>query len=642
MANQIILKNIEFINFLSLMNTKIDLDSNITVLVGPNESGKSSFLKGVTRLDDMQTSENDLTISKKGTDEKPSLIFTFYIPEDSNLFKDSRYKSLKGLRTFKIKLSNSGTDIIKPTFIEIQSIERKFFKPRKFYKNDTDKPSTIGEQVINPDKFFFLEEYENLENFEQFKKDLDKSIKENFIFEYEETFEFSDKDKELVLDEMTKVIPKVHLYDDKDLILHDKVNIEYLISPEGDGKNSYKTEKNLLRLGGLDDNEFKILKNDDVSTRDRLKRVSDSVTRKLKQFWKQNPNIKIELSVSGNSFLNIDIEDKEGTTTPIMRSDGMKWYLSFFLNYMADINNKTLEGKILLFDEAGIRLHPAGQKDTLKVLEDIGKQNQIIYTTHSPFMINRQYPLRIRLIKKEKRSKLSEIENKPYGSGSHRGFEPVRTAIGVSLGDSLMLDNSNLIVEGITDEIIITSVSQYLSRIGKNCIDLNEMAVIHAGGNEHIKYLVMLTQKEKVNSVVLLDADTSGKSAKTKLLESELISERKIVLINDSIIGELATHYLEIEDLIDSNLLMVLVKEVYVNETYKFDDVSEGDLNGKPKLKFLKSKLENKTDNGDINKFQIAKKLSEKLITDMENNDLKYSTKFVKFELLFGLINARK
>ena len=69
---------------------------------------------------------------------------------------------------------------------------------------------------------------------------------------------------------------------------------------------------------------------------------------------------------------------------PNQRSQGLQWLLSFYFAIYANIN----KNNILLIDEPGIYLHPSAQQKVLNMLEGFSKNNQIIVTTHSPFLIN--------------------------------------------------------------------------------------------------------------------------------------------------------------------------------------------------------------------------------------------------------------
>ena len=154
-----------------------------------------------------------------------------------------------------------------------------------------------------------------------------------------------------------------------------------------------------------------------------------TITQQIRKAWSQEPSIEIKLNVNGN-MLYIDISD--GTTvfdTPESRSLGFRWYLSFYINFLAQTVDSRGNDFVFLVDEAGIHLHPAGQKDLVKVMEDLSAKNQIVYTTHSPFMINREFPQRVRLVLKDKDG--TRVDSEAY----RENWKPLRSSIGLMISD---------------------------------------------------------------------------------------------------------------------------------------------------------------------------------------------------------------
>ena len=120
---------------------------------------------------------------------------------------------------------------------------------------------------------------------------------------------------------------------------------------------------------------------------------------------------------------------------------GFRWYLSFYINFIAQTFEARANEYIFLIDEPGIHLHPAGQKDLTRVTEDLAIKNQIIYTTHSPFMINREYPNRVRLVQKDKDG--TRVDSEAY----RENWRPLRSSIGLMIGDLFFFSESGLMLE---------------------------------------------------------------------------------------------------------------------------------------------------------------------------------------------------
>jgi predicted ATP-dependent endonuclease of OLD family len=231
------------------------------------------------------------------------------------------------------------------------------------------------------------------------------------------------------------ILPKFLFFDNISL-LKSQVDMETL-------KNSspaHTTEQNLLKIGGLQNN-FELLFEDSTRGRRAGEEASRLITQQIRAVWSQEPTIEVKLNVNGN-VLYIDISD--GTTvydTPESRSLGFRWYLSFYINFIAQTFEAKANEFLFLLDEPGIHLHPAGQKDLTKVMEDLAIKNQLIYTTHSPFMLNREYPQRVRLVSKGREG--TKIDSKAYRDN----WKPLRRSIGLVLGDLFFFNDSSLIVE---------------------------------------------------------------------------------------------------------------------------------------------------------------------------------------------------
>ncbi len=230
-------------------------------------------------------------------------------------------------------------------------------------------------------------------------------------------------------------LPKI-LYFDNISLLKSRVEMDTLLN----GDPNSHTERNLLKIGGLHNN-FELIFEDSTRGRRASEEASKLITQQIRRVWSQEPTIEIKLNVNGK-VLYIDISD--GTTvydTPESRSLGFRWYLSFYINFIAQTFEARANEFLFLLDEPGIHLHPAGQKDLTRVMEDLSIKNQLIYTTHSPFMINREYPQRVRLVTKGREG--TKVDSAAY----RENWKPLRRSIGLMLGDLFFFNDSSLIVE---------------------------------------------------------------------------------------------------------------------------------------------------------------------------------------------------
>jgi predicted ATPase len=240
-----------------------------------------------------------------------------------------------------------------------------------------------------------------------------------------ENYQLFINETEVPLKEMDKLLqslPKFLFFDTVPL-LKSRATLQDLMN----GSEQFRTERNLLHIGGINNPE--IIFEDTTRGRRASEEASRLITQQIRRVWSQEPTIEVKLNINGN-LLYIDLSD--GTTvfdTPESRSLGFRWYLSFYINFIAQTFEARANEYFFLIDEPGIHLHPAGQKDLSRIMEDLASKNQIIYTTHSPFMINREHPERVRVISKDKNG--TRIDSEAY----RQNWKPLRSSIGLVVGD---------------------------------------------------------------------------------------------------------------------------------------------------------------------------------------------------------------
>ena len=267
------------------------------------------------------------------------------------------------------------------------------------------------------------------------------------------------KNKEIQVANIKKLLeclPKILFFDNISLIKN-RVDLTTLMN----GDKSHLTERNLLKIGGLQNN-FEVIFEDSTRGRRASEEASRLITQQIRRVWSQEPTIEIKLNVNGK-VLYIDISD--GTTvydTPESRSLGFRWYLSFYINFIAQTFEAKANEYFFLMDDPGIHLHPAGQKDLTRVMEDLAIKSQLIYSTHSPFMINREYPQRVRLVSKGREG--TKIDAHAYRDN----WKPLRRSIGLMIGDLFFFNDSSLILEVPSKKIPIVKRFQFFRSNSNN------------------------------------------------------------------------------------------------------------------------------------------------------------------------------
>lgn len=261
----------------------------------------------------------------------------------------------------------------------------------------------------------------------------------------------------------------------------------------------------------------------------------------VQRWWTQDREFDLILEAREHE-LAFTIRDRTGSTYSFEeRSQGLRYFLSYFVQLTA--HRLTLaRPDILLLDEPDAFLSSVGQQDLLRVLrdyalpEDGSVGNQVVYVTHSPFLIDKNAPERIRVLDKGSEDEGTRVVN----DAANNRYEPLRSSLGTYVAETAFIGGRNLFVEGLADQILIAGVSSHMRRrrdANADALDLNEVTIIASGGADGIPYMVYLARGRdtvKPPCVALLDGDESGRDAEKILKRGE--ARKKRVLKDEYIV----------------------------------------------------------------------------------------------------------
>jgi predicted ATPase len=302
----------------------------------------------------------------------------------------------------------------------------------------------------------------------------------------------------------------------------------------------------------------------DHETRNQLaNRASAIVTSELRRLWKDR-QLKVRFSPDAN-HLDTFIADPNSVYDVEVnlneRSRGLKWFFSFYIAFAADTKGGASENAILLLDEPGMYLHALSQGDLLRHLSADFK-NQIIYTTHSPFMVPTGNLDAIRTVNIGQDTG-TVVSNDP--AGDSRTLFPIQAALGYSLSQSLFVGPNNLIVEGVTDFWMLSSASCYLESLGKGGLP-EDMTLTPAGGAQKIPYMVSLLTSERLQVLVLFDEEKQSRATRDELVKAKLIKDDNIVFVTEGFDPAAKPAEADIEDMFEPAVYDALVAESYSKE----------------------------------------------------------------------------
>ena len=290
-------------------------------------------------------------------------------------------------------------------------------------------------------------------------------------------------------------------------------------------------------------------------------RAALSVSGLLADIWQQR-KARLDLAIDGD-YLRLWVADAvDGSRVELEQSSkGFQWFLSFYIVFMTE----TLEGRdtVLLLDEPGLHLHAAAQQDLLRVLARLSEKNLVIYSTHSPFMIDLDALDTISVLAETPRgTKISE----PTKTTDKTALFPLQAALGYALSRGLYTGEYSLLVENITDLWILSTISQHFKEKHRGYI-ADDIVITPSGGGQKSALFATMLAGQNMSVSVLLDSDVEGISVKKQLVESPIARETNVIFVNDA--SQEPGRAMDVEDLLPPSLYLKFVNDAYSRELGK-------------------------------------------------------------------------
>lgn len=287
--------------------------------------------------------------------------------------------------------------------------------------------------------------------------------------------------------------------------LSDSINAADLGQPAGEFM------RGIFYYAGIDPKNAAALFQQNDETLMSIGDATERLNETLKASWSQGKELQFGLTHnSGQSSIELVIRDPSVTTRFVRasrRSSGFTHYFALKTVLHAREKDNPAKSYVWLFDEPGIYLHPSGQFDLLQVLETLGRENQVVYVTHSLFMINKTFPTRHRLVLKDKLG--TTLESKPYVSR----WGSVINMLGLSQIGTILFANHVLLTEGDTEPVLLPAVIQRLVELKQISFDLNPVSIVSTGDSRNAEAQIWTLMETRPTPKVglLFDGDFGGK-----------------------------------------------------------------------------------------------------------------------------------
>lgn len=343
-----------------------------------------------------------------------------------------------------------------------------------------------------------------------------------------------------------------------------------------------------------------------------LNSASSDLTKSFRSWWKQG-DYRFDFSADGNFFRIWVSDDKRPEPIELEgRSTGLQWFLSFYLVFLVE-STDTHKDAILLLDEPGLSLHPIAQEDLSNFFESLAHTNQLIYTTHSPFMVDPDHLDRVKAVYIDTNGNTVVSDNlraSERNPAQSRSIYPVHAALGLSISTMLLQGCEPILVEGTADQLYLSCIKNYLISKG-HITPKRELLFVPAGGVKGITAVApILTAKGEELPYAIMDSDRSGRDTANKLKTSLYQKDiDRIIMIGD--VRSLADA--EVEDLIPHSFIVsIITRYLSRPDIDEFSDEVEENSPIIPQIEAYARKYDIQLEDGW--KVELAKRVKARML----------------------------
>lgn len=366
----------------------------------------------------------------------------------------------------------------------------------------------------------------------------------------------------------------------------------------------------------------------------KLEAAENQLTDKVLKYWSQNRHLRMSFDIrpaqpedpegmrSGMNIWGRVKDTKHGVSTPLgSRSRGFVWFFSFLAWYSQV--RKEEKNLVLLLDEPGLSLHAKGQQDLLRYIEEeLGPDHQVIYTTHSPFMVESARFERVRIV--QDLSIEADSESLPEHLQGTRVIEevleatedtlfPLQGALGYEIYQTLFIGPNCLVVEGVSDFLFLQGMSAILQGRGEAGLDWRWTITPVGGASKVPTFVALIGAQSKLNLAVLIDYQKRDQQEIENLYKRKLLNKKRVLTYADFVSASEA----DIEDMFNPGTYLKLVNAEFGTS------IAVGDLpSGPPRIVTrLEAYLESNPlpNNAVFNHYRPARYFNES-ITSLEGD----------------------
>lgn len=319
--------------------------------------------------------------------------------------------------------------------------------------------------------------------------------------------------------------------------------------------------------------------------KNKLEGAGNHLTKSIVRYWSQNKHLQMRFDVrpahaqdpegmrSGTNIWAEVYDTRHQVTTELgSRSRGFVWFFSF-LAWYGDVQRER-QNVILLLDEPGTSLHGKAQGDLLRYFEEeLVPNHQLIYTTHSPFMVDPSRFDRVRIVQDRSIDTEEELPEDEEGTkvtvevleSTEDSLFPLQGALGYDIAQTLFVGPNSLVVEGVSDLLYLQVMTGVLQAAGREGLDPG-WTITPVGGSDKVPtFVALLGAQERMNVVTLIDFQEKDRQAIENMWRRKLVKKKQVLTYADFVDANEA----DVEDVLGAPLYIELVNAEYAAELGK-------------------------------------------------------------------------
>lgn len=544
-----------------------------TCLAGKNESGKTALLQALRRLNPVEESERNFDILME-------------YPRRRYFEAESGRPSAKDVITTAWELSREDIDVVED-IVGADALQDRVVKVKRGYDNQTTWEIELDTAKIVPfvaSKISALSEstkskalaHSSIEGLHAHLTSLENPNEgESLLREHIEEY-FPDYDpRTAVSAALERQLPSF-LYFPAYGTLPGRVQVEEITRKAGNEATQNNGDRFFLALLALAGTDVGTLRESQriEELKAKLEAVSNHLSDEIFEYWTQNHYLEVQFGYDegrpgdpspfdSGHVVSLRVRNSRHRVTVGFdeRSTGFVWFFSFLV-WFSQMERVYGDNLLILLDEPGLSLHGKAQSDLLRYIkEKLLHKYQVIYTTHSPFMIDTDSILSVRIVEdmvaKNGTTLGTKVNNKVLSADADT-LLPLRAALGYDITQSLFVGEHSLLVEGPSDLLFLKWASRQLAARGRVALDAR-WTITPVGGIDKAGSFNSLFAASHLHVAILTDFHTGDKRKIRELRDSGLLRAGNIFTADQYTDQDEA----DIEDLLGRDLYSRLVNQCY-------------------------------------------------------------------------------